>query len=145
MAQAHFHAVVRNLYAMRGQGLPLRPKLIQNWVGVVDVNQNFSRRCRQLVQPLDHATGPRLRQMSHCAAGLFRCAQANHFVIGPQSTINQYNIGALHRLPDVRFDLDQTRGIEYALTRASVDNRHADIVARRRLVAMRSFTVSRLG
>ena len=116
---------------------PRTAVLVEDRVGVVDVDQHLARGGRQLVQPLEHAASAGLRQVPHGARGLGRGAEADHLVVGPQRAIDQHAVGGLHRRPHMRLHLAQPGRVEQALAAGRIDERDADVVARLRAVAVR--------
>ena len=64
--------------------------LIEDGIGIVDVNQDFARTRRQAVEPLDHAAGAALRQMADFAPALARHARRDHLIVGPKRPVHQH-------------------------------------------------------
>src|SRR5882724_6808823 len=75
-SQLYLHAVVSHLDAAAIELTSLRTRLVEDRIGVVDVDQYAARRRRQLVEPVQHAAIAGLRQMADIARGLFRQPKA---------------------------------------------------------------------
>lgn len=62
------HPVIRHFNGLTGQNGALPGRPIKNWVGVVDVDQDFARR-GHAVENFNHSTGAALRQVLHLLSG----------------------------------------------------------------------------
>src|SRR6267154_5097468 len=69
-SQVDFHPVVRHLDAVASQLPMFGTVLVQDRIGVVDVNQHAARAGRQGVEVLDHPARAVLRQMADLVRAL---------------------------------------------------------------------------
>src|SRR5215208_2557682 len=83
------HAVVSHCHAVPGQLRALRGVLIEDWIRVVHMDENFARR-RKAVEPFEHATWATLRQMADLPCALPRDLEADHLVVAPESAIHEH-------------------------------------------------------
>jgi hypothetical protein len=111
--------------------------LVEDRIGVVDVDQEAPGRRRQFAEPLDHSARTRLRQVADLAGQLGSDAQAGHFIVGPEGSVDHHCIGVRHGIERGRVDRAEARCIEQAPPAPDICDRDADVVARNRMVAVR--------
>src|SRR5690349_11550168 len=67
-----------------GEHRALLAVLVEDAIGVVDVDQHPAGLARQAIEPFDHAACAGLGQMAHVARALGGCPHPDHLVVGPE-------------------------------------------------------------
>ena len=115
----------------------IRGGLVENGIGVVDVDENLARGRRQPIQPLQHAARAALRQMSDIAGAFARNPQPDHLVIGPKGAVHQHAGGGLHGVHRLVVDGAEARRIEHCSSALLVLDHQREVVAGDRRIAVR--------
>ncbi len=92
---------------------------------------------RQPLEPLEHAARAALRQMADIARALLRHPEADHFIVGPKSAVDQHARGRLHGLPKPIVDGAETRRVHRRPAGGLVLDHERHVVARNRGLAIR--------
>src|ERR1700689_4485419 len=127
-SQFDLHAVVGDFDAGRSELRALGPGLIEDWIGVVDVDQDAARALRQSRELLGHAAGAALRQVPQIAGTLVRHADADHLIVTPEGTVHQHAIAGVENPLDRRRDARKSGRIKQLPPAASVAKDQADVI-----------------
>src|SRR5262245_47444416 len=127
-SQHYLHSVEGHLDAFVLERPALRGILVENGIGVVDMDQNPAR-ARELAQSLDHSPGSRLRQVSDLSRPLASDPKADHFFICPEGTVYEEAVDADHRAAYPLVEIAESRRIEGPTFRFPVADEGPDVVA----------------
>src|SRR3984957_8048070 len=136
-SQFDLHAIVGDLDAGGAELRALGPGLIEDRIGVVDVDQDAARTLGQACELLGHAAGAALRQVPQIAGTLVRHADADHLIVTPEGTVHQNAIAGVENPLDRRRDAGKPRAIKQLPSAAGVAKNQPDVVPDAGILAIR--------
>src|SRR3984957_12826067 len=136
-SQFDLHAIVGDLDAGGGELRALGSSLIEDGIGVVDVDQDAARTLRQARELLGHAAGAALRQVPEVAGTLVRHADADHLIVTPEGTVHQNPIAGVENLFNGRRDAGKAGAIKQLSSAAGVAKNQPDVIPDTGILAIR--------